>query len=435
MATANGAPHAVAQEVDRNLTPVDSSGIQRKQDLLDKLKEPFDPDAISWVVKATANGRRGKQGLVLPYADCRTYSGRLNDVVTTAGWMDEYSVQVVEGFDRKLRQKKEAAKPVAGAKVLVVCKLTIFGLGIHSGTGDAWADDENVLTSADAQAFKRACSDFGIGRYLYDIEGQWVDLDDRDRPVTSPLLPEWAIPKHRRTGSGSSSKSSGVRKETANKRDAIPEEQRIMSEIVSLATEIGNRLAVAAVSEVRGVALESQGKHNFLPMKDLLATSDRAELSAVLEKLKAIRRGVERTKAALAIIGLAEYKRLCSGINCPGGISDIPDTKTLAQLVQQLEDRARQMPKREPQEAASGSNPPRRDAKTSSGSKAGATLNDLRNKLLSLAQGRSSRERLRIGDVVSWASEGIFQFRDIGRLTDADMESLRKAVDRLESTP
>src|SRR6266700_1853232 len=379
MATANSVSHAVVQEGGRNLTPVDSSGIQSKQDLLDKLKEPFDPDAISWVVKATSNGRRGKQGLVLPYADCRTYSGRLNDVVTTTGWTDEYSVQVVEGFHRKQKQKKEADKPVAGAKVLVVCKLTIFGLGIHSGTGEAWADDDNVLTSADAQAFKRACSDFGIGRYLYDIEGQWVDLDDRDRPVTSPLLPEWAIPEHRRTGSGSPSKSSGVRKETASKRDAIPEEQRIMIEIISLASEVGNRLAVAAVYEVRGVSPENQGKHSFVPMKDLLAKSDRAELRAVFEKLGIVKRGVERVKAAMAIVGREEYTRFCTGIKCPGGISEIPDTKTLAQLVQQLEDRAKQMPNKKSKGATSGAKPSGRDAKTGSGGKASATLNDLRN--------------------------------------------------------
>jgi len=39
-------------------------------------------------------------------------------------------------------------------------------LGTHSGTGEAWADDENAMTAAEAQAFKRACSCFGLGRYL-----------------------------------------------------------------------------------------------------------------------------------------------------------------------------------------------------------------------------------------------------------------------------
>jgi len=40
----------------------------------------------------------------------------------------------------------------------VTCKLTIDGLGSHSGLGEEWADNENAGTSAEAQAFKRACS-------------------------------------------------------------------------------------------------------------------------------------------------------------------------------------------------------------------------------------------------------------------------------------
>jgi len=39
--------------------------------------------------------------------------------------------------------------------------------GVRFGcTGEEWADDENGMTSADAQAFKRACSCFGLGRYF-----------------------------------------------------------------------------------------------------------------------------------------------------------------------------------------------------------------------------------------------------------------------------
>ena len=56
-------------------------------------------------------------------------------------------------------------------KVLVTCELTIFGLGSHSATGEEWADNDNAGTAAEAQAFKRACSCFGLGRYLYYFTG------------------------------------------------------------------------------------------------------------------------------------------------------------------------------------------------------------------------------------------------------------------------
>jgi hypothetical protein len=59
------------------------------------------------------------------------------------------------------------------AKVLVTCELMIFGLGTHSATGEEWADNDNAGTSAEAQAFKRASSCFGLGRYLYYFDGTW----------------------------------------------------------------------------------------------------------------------------------------------------------------------------------------------------------------------------------------------------------------------
>ena len=74
--------------------------------------------------------------------------------------------------------------------------MTIHGLGSHTGVGEEWADDENAATRAEAQAFKRACACFGLGRYLYDFDKGWVDLDQYKRPVRTPSLPEWALPAY-----------------------------------------------------------------------------------------------------------------------------------------------------------------------------------------------------------------------------------------------
>src|SRR5207237_7758434 len=56
----------------------------------------------------------------------------------------------------------------------------------------------NAATRAEAQAFNRACSCFGLGRYLYDLDKVWEDLDQYNRPVRDPYLPDWAIPAHTR---------------------------------------------------------------------------------------------------------------------------------------------------------------------------------------------------------------------------------------------
>jgi len=63
-----------------------------------------------------------------------------------------------------------------------------------------WTDDDNAGTSAEAQAFKRACACFGLGRYLYYCDGVWVDLDERKRPKTALKLFAWATPEGWRRG-------------------------------------------------------------------------------------------------------------------------------------------------------------------------------------------------------------------------------------------
>jgi Rad52/22 family double-strand break repair protein len=147
---------------------------------------------IEWRVTNTSKGG-SPRGQVMPYADQRAYTDRLNTLVTPAGWTRRYTVHTSANFERGKDQK-------IVAKVLVTCELTIFGVGSHSATGEGFTDDANAGTSAEAQAFKRACTCFGLGRYLYYFTGTWVELDDRKRPRTIPKLPDWATPEGWRQG-------------------------------------------------------------------------------------------------------------------------------------------------------------------------------------------------------------------------------------------
>src|ERR1041384_5815606 len=149
------------------------SGGQIKE-LVAALGVPFDPSQIEWRVMNTTKSQP-LRGQVVPYADQRAYTDRLNALFTPAGWTRKYAVHTSANFERS-KDKKVVAK------ILVTCELTIAGLGSHSATGEEWADDENAGTSAEAQSFKRACSCFGLGRYLYYFAGTWVDLDQHRRP-------------------------------------------------------------------------------------------------------------------------------------------------------------------------------------------------------------------------------------------------------------
>jgi len=157
------------------------------------LEVPFDPALIEWRSMKTIRERGTLRGLFLPYADQRAYTDRLNALFTPAGWTRNYSVHSSGNFERSRDGK-------VVAKVFVTCELTIFGLGSHAATGEEWTDDENAGTSAEAQAFKRACSCFGLGRYLYYFSGIWLNADERKRPKTKPELVGWATPEGWRQG-------------------------------------------------------------------------------------------------------------------------------------------------------------------------------------------------------------------------------------------
>jgi hypothetical protein len=158
---------------------------QRK--LFSLLETPFSPSEVKW--RVVCKGQRGRRGKVLPYADPRVYTDRLNQLFTPSGWSRTYNLAAVPNVVRTVHGRQ-----VVTGKVLVNCVLTIHRLGSHAGNGEEWADGAMAVTSAEAQAFKRACSVFGLGRYLYRISERWVDLDRRGVPKRLPVLPHWALP-------------------------------------------------------------------------------------------------------------------------------------------------------------------------------------------------------------------------------------------------
>src|SRR5208283_1252791 len=152
-----------------------------------QLEAPFDPVLIKWRVMRTFDN--GRSGVILPFADPRAYTDRLNELFTPSGWTRAYTISTVPSLTRM-----EKGKAIVTSKVLVATAVTISRLGCHTGTGEEWADRENAVTAADAQAFKRACSCFGLGRYLYSFAETWVQLNQRGEPAAQPALPEWALP-------------------------------------------------------------------------------------------------------------------------------------------------------------------------------------------------------------------------------------------------
>ena len=96
----------------------------------------------------------GQSALCLVYADSRAYQ----DALDAAGVEWQTHVQAI---DTKA--------------VVVALSLTVEGQRVtRSATGE-----DTDLMSAEARAFKRACSAFGLGRYLYNIDLGWQSYDGK----------------------------------------------------------------------------------------------------------------------------------------------------------------------------------------------------------------------------------------------------------------
>ena len=128
-------------------------------DLFIDLAKPFAAAAIKWRVGSTTQDK--KRGLALAYIDARDVMQRLDDVVGVVNWQDEY---------------------VDSPSGRVFCKLSILVDGNWICKSDAAGDtDVAGLKGGVSDAFKRAAVKWGIGRDLYSMKSQWVEIVPRGR--------------------------------------------------------------------------------------------------------------------------------------------------------------------------------------------------------------------------------------------------------------
>jgi len=289
------------------------------KELIANLEVPFHSSVIEWRVTNTTKGG-SPRGQVMPYADQRAYTDRLNTLVTPAGWTRRYTIHTSANFERSKDQK-------IVAKVLVTCELTIFGIGSHSATGEEFADNENAATAAEAQSFKRACSCFGLGRYLYYFSGTWVDLDDRKRPKTIPRLPDWATPEGWQRGLRpyAESASKSLEKTTAgtNGNGDDHKSTSLVHEIEHMERSLGKRMYRGLLKKVARV---------WNP-KDI---QDPAIQQKVLAHMHAAERGFRRLDIALERVGSETLQQILGSLKLQS-IDRVDNLQTLREVVLALE--------------------------------------------------------------------------------------------------
>src|SRR5208337_3924402 len=316
--------------------------------LLAELEVPFSPDQVRWRVTNTTNDK--KRGQIVPYADSRAYTDRLNALFTPQGWTREYKVETMTNITRVKK-----GESIVSGKVLVTCTVTILGIGSHSGTGEEWADDDNGMTSADAQAFKRACSCFGLGRYFYDIQAIWVDLDQNRQPVRTPALFAWALPENWRKGmrpsgrngdSSSAAPSNGTNGRSqsngSNPRQASANGRTSGGNTAGSATKADGDdfdARILSMEKTVGTLLYRNILREYGRVNQPKLIRDPAVKRTVLQMLESAIRGIERLEAVTRRLDAKTVVALLAKLQAPP-LGEISDMKTLQHVVFGLEELA-----------------------------------------------------------------------------------------------
>jgi hypothetical protein len=179
-AQTNGAPTArvAPLELERR---IEMEAREHLAQALEELRKPFHPSQVTF--KPGAIAKSGDRALALAYGDLRAYQNRLDEVCG-----GDWSVSYTPWGDR------------------IICNLTIFGV-TRSSTGEPDNDSERneiAGTVAEAQAFKRACAMFGLGRYLYTLPSMWAEYDKERRQFSEPAKAKLlgVITQHYRRSAG-----------------------------------------------------------------------------------------------------------------------------------------------------------------------------------------------------------------------------------------
>jgi hypothetical protein len=121
---------------------------------LQQLRAPFPPERVSWRVGST--NKEKTKGLALAYIDSRDVQDRLDDVMGPENWQNRF--------------------PHANGK-------TVCEIGLRLGGEWVWKSDGAGDTDVEAEkgalsdAFKRAAVKWGVGRFLYDVDSPWVEIE------------------------------------------------------------------------------------------------------------------------------------------------------------------------------------------------------------------------------------------------------------------
>ncbi len=133
----------------------------KQEEIIKRLREPFAFNEVEWKIQVTTQDKA--KGMAVAYIDSRAIQKRLDEVVGAFNWQNVYS---------PWQDKSQ------------ICGLSIFS-SEHSEWVTKYDGAENTdiepIKGGLSDAFKRAAIQWGIGRYLYELTGLWVEIEQRGK--------------------------------------------------------------------------------------------------------------------------------------------------------------------------------------------------------------------------------------------------------------
>ena len=131
------------------------------EEIIKRLREPFTSKEIEWKIQVTTQDK--SRGMAVAYMDARAVQKRLDDVVGPFNWKNVYSLWHENS--------------------------QICGISIFNAERNEWVTKFDGAENSDfepikgglSDSFKRAATTWGIGRYLYEMEGVWVDIEPKGK--------------------------------------------------------------------------------------------------------------------------------------------------------------------------------------------------------------------------------------------------------------
>jgi hypothetical protein len=218
---------------------------------LTQLRAPFPADRVSW--RIGSKNKENTKGLALAYIDSRDVQDRLDDVMGAENWQNRF--------------------PHANGKTVCEIGLRLGGEWIwkSDGAGDTDVEAEKGALS---DAFKRAAVKWGVGRYLYDVDPPWVEIEPMGK---SYKIKEHEYRRLRRLLSGEPLSPEKKAEEAPPKQDGpapvvVPKPQEWLPDTAKVFTNVFINRARQLSKEVR----QEHYRLNEAAIKELRLVSPKA---------------------------------------------------------------------------------------------------------------------------------------------------------------